>query len=241
MHAKLTEIRSFYEEAFEKLNKRAAIPEIEINFYPYVGINHTIRVRNGVVYARLADICRDLPMEAQRALAFILVSKLLRKKIPKETIQTYRKHINNQEMRRKVLENKRAKGRKIITASKGEVYDLIEIFKHLNQIYFDGEIAEPTLTWSARKTYRILGHHDPTHKTIVVSKSLDEKSVPKYVVEYVVYHEMLHVLHPTEHRDGRRYNHTPRFRRDERKFAFYEKAESWIERNVKNLKKKAKA
>lgn len=241
MDAKLSEIKKLYEEAFKKLNGKSEIPEIKVGFYPYIGINHTIRARGGKIYVRIAEICRDLPLEAQSALSEILVSKLLRKKIPQQTRQIYRNFIKNTELREKALNNKRLLGRKIIGSAEGDVYNLTEIFRHLNQIYFDEKISEPTISWSARKTYRILGHHDSTHETIIVSKSLDDKSVPKYVVEYVVYHEMLHIFHPTEHRNGRRYNHTPQFRRDERKFAFFDEAENWIEQNVKHLKRKAKA
>ncbi|HXH70477.1 MAG TPA: hypothetical protein VNI60_09125, partial [Pyrinomonadaceae bacterium] len=64
--------------------------------------------------------------------------------------------------------------------------------------------------------------------------------VPKFVVEFVVFHEMLHIFHPTTLRNGRRYNHTAQFRHDERKFAYFEEAENWIKRNVKNLKRRAK-
>ena len=60
------------------------------------------------------------------------------------------------------------------------------------------------------------------------------------MVEYVVYHEMLHIKHPTRFTNGRRYNHTPDFKRDEEEFAFFEEAEKWIEKNVGALKKKAK-
>lgn len=240
MTERLQQIKTFYEEAFKNLNGKAKIPEIEVNFYPYIGINHTIRVRNGKVFIRLAEICRDMPLNVQNALAFILVSKLFRKKIPQKTLETYRGFIKNHELREKVLENKRAKGRKIITTAKGEVYDLDEIFVHLNQIYFDKKINKPTLTWSARKTYRILGHHDAAHETIVISRSLDDKKTPKYVVEFIVFHEMLHIFHPTQHHNGRRYNHTPQFRRDEKKFAYVQEADHWIERNVKRLKRNAK-
>lgn len=236
----LQRIKIFYEKAFQNLKKNGETPEIEVSFYPYIGINHTIRVRNGKVFVRLAEVCRDMPLDIQKALAIILVSKLLRKKISPIILETYRGFIKNQELREKVLENKRTKGRKNITTAKGEIYDLEEIFTHLNQIYFDGKIKKPTLSWSARKTYRILGHHDAAHETIVVSRSLDDKKSPKYVVEFIVFHEMLHIFHPTQHRNGRRYNHTPQFRRDERKFAFFDEAESWIERNVKRLKRNAK-
>ncbi len=222
------------------MDARRETPEIEVQFYPYIGINHTIRLRNGRIYVRLAEICQSAPLETQRALAFILVAKLLRKKVSPLAAEIYRSFVKTQEMQAKAVENKRAKGRKIITTAKGDIYDLEEIFTRLNQTYFQNSIEKPTLSWSARNTYRILGHHDSTHQTIIISKSLDDEKVPKFVVEYVVFHEMLHIFHPTKHRDGRRYNHTPQFRRDEKKFAYFDQSEDWIERNAKNFKLKSK-
>ena len=187
MTPKTEQIKNFYVEAFQSLNKKDNVPEISVEFYPYIGINHTIRVRNGKVFVRLAEVCCDMPLGVQQALAFILVSKLLRKKISPDVSEIYRGFIKNVELREKVLDNKRTKGRKVITAAKGEIYDLSEIFTHLNQIYFDGKIPAPTLSWSARKTYRILGHHDAAHETIVISKSLDDIKTPKYVVEFIIF------------------------------------------------------
>ncbi len=234
------EIKNFYAEAFEIFNSKQKIPEIMVEFYPYIGINNTIRVRNGKIFVRLAELCQTAPLEVQKALAFVLTAKLLRKKIPPSASQIYRSFIKSQEIQSRAKENKRAKGRKVITTSKGEIYNLEEIFWQINSIYFNNSIQKPTLTWSARKTFRILGHHDSTHETIVISKSLDDKRVPPYVVEFIVFHEMLHIYHPTLQRDGRHYNHTPQFRRDEKKFAHYETAESWIEQNAKSFKVKSK-
>lgn len=234
-------LEKFYEEAFQTLDAKHGTPEIEVRFYPYIGINHTIRLRGGKIFVRLAEICEDAPLNAQKALAFILVAKLLRKKVPPLAAQIYQSFVKSGEMQQKAIENKRARGRKIITSSKGNVYDLDEIFRRLNQTYFGDSIEKPTLSWSARKTYRILGHHDSTHRTIIISRSLDDVKIPNYVVEFVVFHEMLHILHPTTLRSGRRYNHTPQFRRDEKKFIHFREAEDWIERNAGKLKRRAKA
>lgn len=240
MTENLDQIKSFYEEAFQTFDAKRPTPEIEVRFYPYIGINHTIRVRNGKVFVRLAEICREMPLNEQKALACILVAKLLRKKVPPRAREIYSAFIKRQEIREKATENKKARGRKIITSANGDVYDLNEIFDALNQTYFRNSLQKPVLSWSSRKTYRILGHHDSTHETVIVSKSLDDKKVPRFVVEYVVFHEMLHIFHPTEHRNGRRFNHTPAFKRNERKFRHFEEADAWIERNVKHLKRKAK-
>jgi len=240
MSDQLEQIKSFYKEAFQIYDGKRPIPDIEVRFYPYIGINHTIRVRDGKIFVRIAEICRAIPPNAQKALAFILVAKLLRKKVSPEAREIYSNFIKTQEIRALATENKRARGRKIISSANGDFYNLDEMFASLNRNYFQDKLPKPVLSWSARKTYRILGHHDSTHETVIISKSLDDKKVPKYVVEYVLFHEMLHIFHPTEHRGGRRFNHTPQFRRNERKYAYFEEAENWIERNVKNLKRNAK-
>ena len=181
-------IEKYYTQAFEIFDKHRTPPEIEVAFYPYVGINHTIRVRNGRVFVRIAEICRDLPASAQRALALILVAKLYRRRVPAAARDVYSAAVSTEEYRVRAVVNKRKHGRKVVTTAKGAVYNLEKIFDSLNMAYFGGSLPKPTLTWSARKTYRILGHHDSTHKTIVVSKSLDSAKVPKHVVEFIVFH-----------------------------------------------------
>jgi len=240
MSENLEQIKTFYEEAFYAFDSKRKMPEIIVSFYNYIGINHTIRVREGKVFVRLTELCREMPLNAHKGLAFILVAKLLRKRIPPQAREIYSSFIKTSEIQSRAKENKRTRGKKIITSAKGEIYDLDGIFEKTNQIYFNNSIPKTILSWSTRKTYRILGHHDSTHETIIISKSLDDKNVPKFVVEYVVFHEMLHIFHPTQTRNGRRYNHTPEFRRDERKFLYFTEAENWIERNIKNLKRKAK-
>ncbi len=240
MAAEIENIRALYEEAFRWYDPKRKVPEIAISFYPYVGINHTIRIRDSKIFVRIGEICREMSLGSHKGLAYILLGKLLRKKIPTGAREVYSKYVKTTEIREKATDNKRAKGRKVVTTSKGSVYDLDEIFADLNSKYFGNSIPEPALTWSAKKTYRILGHHDATHDHIAISRSLDTRDTPRYVVEYVVFHEMLHIHHPTKHVNGRRYNHTAAFKRDERKFTYYDQAESWIERNVLRLKKAAK-
>ncbi|MFN2500843.1 MAG: SprT-like domain-containing protein [Pyrinomonadaceae bacterium] len=236
----LEQLHILYADAFRWFHPRREIPPITVSFYPYIGINHTIRIRAGQIFVRIGEICRDMPLSAHRGLAYILMGKLTRKKIPEGSREVYSEYIKSPDMRNRATESKRARGRKVVTTAEGAVYDLNEIFDRVNLKYFGDAIPRPALTWSARKTYRILGHHDATHDHVAISRSLDSHDVPQYVVEYVVFHEMLHIAHPTQHVNGRRYNHTPAFKRDERKFAYFDEAERWIERNVRKLKREAK-
>ncbi|MGB7070832.1 MAG: SprT-like domain-containing protein [Pyrinomonadaceae bacterium] len=239
MDVRTDKLEVLYAEVFETLDGKRPVPVIHVRFYPYVGIHHTIRVRDTEVYVRISEICRGMPYAAHRGLAFILVAKLLRKKVPQNARFVYTEFIKTKEIRDRAAENKKARGRKVVTTSKGQTYDLEAVFDALNHDYFRNSLPKPVLTWSARKTYRILGHHDATHETVAISRSLDDPSVPKYVVDYVVFHEMLHIAHPTVHHNGRRYNHTPAFRKDEQEFVYFDDAERWIERNVRKLKRNA--
>jgi len=233
-------IAEIYAESFARLEPKRPKPEINVRFYPYIGINHTIRVRDGRVFVRIAEICHDMPIDAQRGLAYILVGKLLRKKTPWEVREPYEDYVKSVEVRSRADYSRRTLGRKVLTGSKGEIYDLDEIFESLNFWYFSGRLEKPNLTWSPRKSYHILGHHDSTHDTISISRSLDSKIVPRFVVDYVLFHEMLHIAHPTVHHNGRRYHHTPAFKRDERRFAHFLAAEKWIGNNIGKLRRAAK-
>lgn len=221
-------LSTLFTDAFRQLERQRPAPEIEVRFYPYAGINHTIRLRSGRVYARISDIFKDAPPNIHRALAFILVAKLLGKAPPDVHQRVYRDYAYSPQILRASDIARRRRGRKMISSARGSVYDLDKMFQRLNRSYFDGRLDKPTLTWSQRRTRRILGHHDAAHDTIVVSKTLDARDVPEWFVEYVLYHEMLHIKHRARLIKGRLYRHTNAFRAEEQRFLYYEAAQDWL-------------
>lgn len=222
-------LSKLFTDAFRELGRRAELPEVEVRFYPYAGVHHTIRVRGGRVYVRISDIFKNAPLNVHRAVAFILVAKLLGKQTPDVHERIYKDFAYAPQTLRASDTARRRRGRKIISSSKGRVYDLDKLFARINRLYFNEAIQKPTLTWSQRRTRRILGHHDAVHETIVVSKTLDASDVPEWFVEYILFHEMLHIKHPARIIGGRRYYHTNAFRADERRFPHYEAAQNWLE------------
>lgn len=230
-----------YRDVFSKIDPGRDVPDISLTFYPYVNVNNTIRVRDGRVIVKISTLLEDAPDGVHTALALILVSKLLRRHVPAAADRAYKRFISSPDFREKALQHKREKGRKVIGDPRGAVYDLEEIFEGLNAEYFEGGLDRPSIGWSAKRTFRRLGHYDQAHHAIIISKSLDSKTIPAFVVEYVVYHEMLHVKHPTVHHNGRRYSHTAAFKKDEREYDHYDEAESWIDRNSHRLKEIAGA
>jgi predicted metal-dependent hydrolase len=68
------------------------------------------------------------------------------------------------------------------------------------------------------------------HEAIVISRSLDRPDIPEFLIEYVLYHEMLHLKHQPRIVNGRRMYHTPAFRAEERRFERFEQAIALLDR-----------
>lgn len=203
---------------------RRPLPDFEVDYRPYAGLRSTIHLKGSVVRARLSDLMAESPPLVLEALAEILLAKLYRREASREARECYLAYVFNEATRRKIEETRRERGSKRQGPARGKCFDLEEIFAELNQGYFDGRLEAPRLGWSSKRSRTILGHYDSAHSTITISRLLDSPKVPRCVVEYLVYHEMLHIRYPVERVGHRRIVHSDAFREAERRFPHYEEA-----------------
>ena len=103
-------------------------------------------------------------------------------------------------------------------------------FSTRSKRFFSGLLGRPDLTWSEHHAKRSLGHYDAAHNTIVVSRVFDRPSSPRYAIEYLLYHEMLHLKHPVRTRGLRRCVHPPEFKAEEARFPQLAEALAFIKR-----------
>jgi hypothetical protein len=109
---------------------------------------------------------------------------------------------------------------------RGKVYDLEEIMGQVRERYFDEGYA-PTIGWASGRRGRrsiTFGSYNRARHHIRINPRLDQAEIPRYFIEFVVYHEMLHGVCEIENRRGRRVIHTAEFRQKERLFEHYEAA-----------------
>jgi hypothetical protein len=231
-------LESIFGRALQSLLKKQATPEVEASFYPYAGLSSTIRMRQGRIYARVSDVLRHSPCEVLYALACILVARLYRLRVPKEHLHIYQKYISQPDVIKASDSVRRDRGYKLASSPRGKVYDLEELFGELNERYFAGALSQPQLCWSRRRTRRVLGHHDHVRGRITISRTLDTNRIPRFVLEYVLYHEMLHVKHPPRLEDGRMVYHDHAFRADERRFERLEEALRALDRITSPIRRK---
>jgi SprT-like family len=222
--------QEIFARVFRDLRPRTKVPDIRIEFRRFANANSFIRLEGSVLSIRITDVLERAPAPILESLAYILLSKLFRRPVPRVYADRYRRYLNRKEMRRCLHIVRQTRGRKFVSGPKGEQYDLEEIFEKLNLEYFFGLMARPALGWSLRVSRVTLGHYDPSHNAIIISKLLDNEKAPRLAVEYVMFHEMLHLRFPVDHQGSRRCVHTPEFKQAEKQFPLFKEAKELLKR-----------
>ena len=204
------------------------MPEIRIEFYPFASVNNTIKMRDGRLQVRLSDLLEGAPATVLEAIAHILLAKIYRKPIDAGHTLRFRRYVSSRDISAKAHLVRQVRGRKRIGSAQGSVYHLEQIFDELNLRFFHGLLARPRMTWSQVRSRRSLAHYDPAHNAIVVSRIFDQPLVPRCAIEYILYHEMLHLKHPVKLRGTRRCVHGKEFQAEERLFPHILQAKAFL-------------
>ena len=206
------------------------MPPIHLRFRRFTSLNTTIRLREGQIFVSLSDLLEGAPESVIRAIAHILLAKLYRKPVDAAHNLRYKRFASSTAVTRQTELIRSSRGTKRFFGPEGRFYHLEEVFDSLNMRFFGGLMGRPELTWSEHHAKRSLGHYDAAHNTIVVSRVFDRPSSPRYAIEYLLFHEMLHLKHPVRMRGVRRCVHSREFKAEEREFPQLKEAMAFIKR-----------
>jgi len=213
-----------FRRVFRRLRFAAVPPTVRVEFRPFAGLRSTIRLRKDHLEVRLSDVLQDASPLVLEALAEILLCKVYRRRASREARECFLAHILSPGIRQRIDHSRRQRGTKRLLPARGRWHDLEEIFHRLNQRFFYGKLSATRLGWSLKSSKTTLGHYDAGHGVIVINRVLDSSTVSAHLVEYLVFHEMLHVRFPVGRDGHRRVVHSREFRKAEREFPNYEEA-----------------
>jgi hypothetical protein len=140
--------------------------------------------------------------------------------------------------KRKLAHPKLPMQRHLNLRHEGKYFDLQQMFDRLNARHFRGRLRGYEVKWGRRRKHRpkeyfIFGTIQEEDRVIRINPSLDQPFVPRWFLQYVLYHEMLHSVVPEEPiGGGRRRVHTEEFNRREQQFPGYRRARRWEEDNL---------
>jgi hypothetical protein len=181
----------------------------------------------------------EAPPEVLEAVAAFLESKKGTERA-RLSLLVIRRHFGEQAGER------RPRARRPALDPVGVAVDLREIADDLNQRYFAGRLSAG-ITWGrgsgpshpCRRRTRTaslqLGSYSYEDNLIRLHRVLDQPGIPRYVLEAVIHHELLHADMPPVVHNGRRYFHTAEFRRRERAYRHLDKADRWIQEHLPEL------
>jgi len=113
---------------------------------------------------------------------------------------------------------------------RGLHHDLAASFDRVNADYFRGRLDRPELVWGRAFSMRKFGHYDSIRDTVMLSATLDRADVPAFVVDFVMFHELLHRSMGVAYANGRRSAHSQAFKKREKTFKLYKQAEAALQK-----------
>jgi len=184
--------------------------------------NANVKLRGNVISLNMNLQWKDIDEEIKIGLVQSLLLKILREKGEKK--QTM--NIN--------LYNNFIKNIPILTPK--NVTDLVleGVFLELNEKFFAGELEKPNLQWG-QQAFRRLAHYNFHSDMITISETFREAR-PE-ILQYIMYHEMLHKKMAFTHREGRHSYHSPEFKYAEALFPGHEQIEKEIQQFVRKQKR----
>lgn len=133
--------------------------------------------------------------------------------------------------------------------ARGRCFDLRAVHARLDAAYFDGRVHGVEVGWArrpGRRTRRTihLGGYDARLREVRIHPALDKPHVPAFVVDFIVFHALLHadLAHTDADRDGDdtgrcAAEHTPDFYAREATFPLRESAQRWLLEHLASLRR----
>jgi len=218
-----------FQRMFTRLGVHGRPPRFRVEFYPYASLVLTIRRREDAVHVRISDLMRRAPQPVWEGAAALLLSRVYRHRAPAPLVKPYLEYASSQRTRNRITIMRRDRVRLAPAAPRGRHFDLHKLFAQLNAKYFGGSLPRPHIGWSTRRWRRQFGCYDPGPNQILLNRRMDHPDVPQCAVEYVLFHEMLHVKHPTRRSGCSLVSHSREFREEEKRFAEFVSARSILD------------
>ncbi len=166
-------------------------------FKPY---NANVKLRGNNLMFNLSREWKKISKEIQIGLIQELMAKIL-----KDRRKTMNMELYNLFMKNVHLAVPKTKTDEILEAS----------FDRVNEAYFNGMLDKPNLQWGNTSTSK-LGSYEYGNDTITISAIF--RNERQELLDYVMYHEMLHKKFKFQSKNARNLHHSNEFKKMEAKF-----------------------
>jgi hypothetical protein len=225
---------------FDSVAGELGVGHASASYGSFSDLKHTWRRTGRNATFKVSDYLDGAPDDVIESLAWYLVSRAFDVGCPNGRPEKYLDYMRS----RRLWDTKRplylSRARGLCLDPLGQCRDLRAVFDYVNSTYFGEKLGDPTLAWVDESPAVRLGYYFGPLNLLAVNKVFDSERVPRYVLEFVVYHELLHHIDAESGRRTKRVQHTRRFREQERRFSSWADAEEWLSRLVAEYKRSKK-
>ena len=215
------------------LNKGLGEGRYSFQIYPYASLLYTIGPVSGIMTVHLHEGLDFMQENVCNKFASMIVSR--KNKGIRDLVRDYMDA--HPECRQLIDHFNECRGHRTPKDdTKGRYYDLETVFENCSQRHFKGRMPRPkVLHWSAHVNHKTMGSYNPKDDSLMVNCGLDRADVPAYVLDFIMYHELLHKALGIKTSGGRRMAHTAEFRKYEKGHPDYERAQTFLQKLVSKL------
>jgi hypothetical protein len=224
---------ALFQRVFTRIGCEGRPPHFQVEFYAYSSLVITLRRRGDTIHVRFSDLLRRAPLAVLEGAAALLLARVYGGRPARTLVAAYLEYARSDRTRGRINHLRRRRVRPAAASARGEHHDLVVLFEQLNERYFARQLERPHIAWSSRTWRRQFGCYDPGPNQIVLNRRMDRPGVPQFVVEYVLYHEMLHVKHPTRRSGCSLISHSAEFRAEEKRYEYFGAARKFLDRLAK--------
>lgn len=210
--------------AFQEVGARFGFSEVEASYYPFKEFKTTWQRIGPRASFKVTDYLRGAEPRVMEDFAACLFTRVQRQRRESYT-PAVTEYLRSEEFLRLNQGKYLDRSRNLTLSPMGQVYDLSVLLNSLRRkgLVEDGEGTY--LSWTDRPNRFRMGYCSTLMKVVAISSALDSRQVPDYAAEYVLYHEMLHLITRS---DSLRSYHDAEFKRLERRYPRWREAENWL-------------
>jgi len=221
-------IRVSLGKAFAIVGQELGESEVLAAFYPYSELKHTWKRGREGMFFKISDYLSDAPETILESLSWYLLCRAVGRKCPQGKADRYLVYARSRELWESKKELYLSRSRNLSFEPRGNARDLRDVFDYVNSFYFASRLQDPILAWATESPRRRLGFYFQPLNLLAANRALDSAAVPRYVLEFVVFHELLHHVSAGNGCAARRVHHTLEFKKQEKTFSHFDDAERWL-------------
>lgn len=204
------------------------IKRVAVRFHPFRATLYSFKInKSGLVSVKLHVAFRRAPDDVLAQAARVMLARRRGRKVERSLYDSFIRAMPDTDF--ELPGARRATSR--ATQGPGVHRSLEESFQRINQEYFQSQLPQPELCWSPVRAKRLLGSYHHRKDRLIISRVFDSPKVPVFVLDFLMYHELLHkFLGVGRKDDGRRCIHGKEFRDLEKQYRQYNEARQFLKR-----------